>query len=229
VDVRLGVHLAGRQLAGGGPVGVGRFAAADGLGEVEHERCRRHRDVAGPGGRHHAVGQRDDGAEAAHGVVAVPAGHLDERRPAARREHGERHGLGQLAVGQGGLERAGEEVGRGDVAAAASAGHVHRSAGEREDGGHLAARVGVRDAADRGAAVADDRVRHQPQRVPQQRLHGVRRLVPLDRRVPGKRAHAHGTVRDPDVGQLGQPVDVDEVRRGGQPHVEQRQQALAAR
>ena len=71
-------------------------------------------------------------------------------------------------------------------------------------------------------------MRDQPQRLPEQRLHGVRRLVALDLGVPRQRADPDRAVLDPDVRQLGEPVDVDQVRRGGQPHVEHRQQALAA-
>ena len=52
--------------------------------------------------------------------------------------------------------------------------------------------------------------------------------VVLDPGVAGDGPDPDRVVVDGDLVQLGQPVDVDQVRGGGQAHVEQRDQALAA-
>jgi hypothetical protein len=65
------------------------------------------------------------------------------------------------------------------------------------------------------------RARHQRQ-VPRD----LRRV--LDLAMPRERADTHRPAFDTDARQLGDPVDVDEHRRRGQPHPERGEQALAA-
>ena len=101
--------------------------------------------------------------------------------------------------------------------------------GERQHRRHLTGGVGVRDRPDRGAPVADHGVGDVDQRLAQQRQRGIRLVVVLELRVPHQRADPHLGVGDVDVGEAGDLVDVDQVGRRGEPHVEDRDQALPAR
>jgi hypothetical protein len=86
----------------------------------------------------------------------------------------------------------------------------------------------VDQAADHRAPVADRRVGDVLQRLPQQRDRVAGGRVVLDGGVTGQRTDPDGVGVAADVGQLGEPVHVHQVRGGGQAHVEQRHQALAA-
>ena len=111
---------------------------------------------------------------------------------------------------------------------AAGRGQPDRPAEHSQHGGELAGRIGVRQAPDDRASVADRRVRDEPQGLPEQRLHRGGPIVALDVGLPGQGANAHGVLVHADVGQLGHAVDVDELPRSGQPHRQQRDQALPA-
>ena len=69
---------------------------------------------------------------------------------------------------------------------------------------------------------------HQSQRPAQQRLHGVRRVVALDVGVTCHGADANPALRRPHVGQLMHPVDIHEMPRRSEPHVEHRDEALSS-
>ena len=63
------------------------------------------------------------------------------------------------------------------------------------------------------------------------RKHGHRRGQPRvggDRRVRGERAEREAVTGDLDPGQLGDPADVDELRRGREAQLHHRDQAVAA-
>jgi hypothetical protein len=116
----------------------------------------------------------------------------------------------------------------GHRALAPLAGHhhpgVHREGGREQ----LSGRVGMGDAAGDGPAVAHGRIGHEAHGVHEQR-HARRDLGgSLERRLPGTRSDRHATVVDPQVVKLGERVAVDEVRRGEDPEVHERQQALPA-
>ena len=206
MDVGLGVDLVPRELAGRGPVGIApppapRTASVrsstTGVGPTETYAARAALDRAVLPQRHHR-------GEPADRVVAVPAGHLDERRarvPAA--SAGKRADTasspGSTADSSGPRKNSSAPTVR--VGPAAPASTVPPEQGEHRR--HLPARVGVREAADRRAAVADHRVRDEPQRLPEQRQRVERRVVALDVGVPGQRTDAHPAVLDADVRQLG--------------------------
>ena len=112
------VDLLPRQLARGGPVGVAparRRATASVRSSTSG--VGRDRDVRRPGRRRpRRPPTRHHGGQPAHRVVAVPPGHLDERRAACRPgSAGKRADDGELAGRPGRLQRADEEVGGGDV------------------------------------------------------------------------------------------------------------------
>ena len=164
-------------------------------------------------------------------VVAVAAGGLERTRVRVpRRERGRtarprRARRGASVVSSGPTKKSAAAISR--VARAARRPRRRRRSSEHR--GHLAGRVGVHDRADRGAAVADRRVGDVAQCLAQQRERGVRRRRRA--RAPACRTSAPtrtARVGDVDGIQPGDAVDVDEVRRGGEPHVEHRHQALPA-
>jgi hypothetical protein len=85
----------------------------------------------------------------------------------------------------------------------------------------------VDQAADHRAAVADGGVGDVGDGLAEQG-DGGGGLVVLDPGVAGQGADPDRVRLPGDLVQGGQPVDVDQVGGGGQPHVEQRDQALAA-
>ena len=233
VDVGLGVDVAAHEL----DHRVGDRARQRHTGiragergrEVEHRRHRGDRDERGAGRAHRPVVVDLEGdGHPGDGVVAVAAGGLEERGAGAGREAAEPHRLDELVVGQGRLERPLEEVGRCDLASTLRPDGLDDAAGEQEHRGHLAGGVGVRDRADRGAAVADRRVGDVAQRLAQEGERGLGGVVALEPRVPDECAHPHPRVGDVDGIQPGDAVDVDEVAGAGQPHVEHGDQALPA-
>jgi hypothetical protein len=230
VDVVLGVDAGGGQRPGRRPVGGVVRPPPDRLGQVDHHRRRPHRDARRAGGRHPPVlVEGDQHPDAAERVVAVAAGDLPPGAAAAGRRPGEDRLGGQLPRAQRGLQRADEEPVGGDRPASTGGGQLHRPAEQRQHRRQLAGRVGVHQAADHRAAVADGGVGQVGQGLPQQRHRAVGVRVVLDLGVAGHRADPHRLGVGADVGQLRQPVDVDQVRRRGQAHVQQRHQALPAR
>ena len=228
VDVRVGVDVLAGRLGGLGPVDVAHRAAREGLGEVQDVRGGGDGDEGQPHAGDDTVDGRDRGGDTGQGVVAVPAGELHEGRARAGRQPPERRAHGHLVLGEARLERADEEVGGGDLAGPAGAGDLDVAVQQREHRRHLAGGVGVGDRADRGAAVADDRVGDVQQGLAQQREGGVGALVPLQLGVPDEGADAHRVLPHLDVAEAGHPVDVDQVGRRGEAHVEDRDEALAA-
>ena len=87
----------------------------------------------------------------------------------------------------------------------------------------------MNQAAHDGASGADDRVRHEVQRLLEDREPRGGRAIALDFAVPGERADPHSAVLGPYKRQLAQAIDVDDVGGLGEPHVQDRDQALATR
>ncbi len=87
----------------------------------------------------------------------------------------------------------------------------------------------MHDAAHGGPAIPDHRVSHQRQRLAQQRLSRGRHRVAQDIGVPGRGPDRDLPIGHADEGQLAEPVDVDQMSRRGQPHIQQRHKGLAAR
>ena len=111
---------------------------------------------------------------AGHGEIAAPAGEF-LKAPAALRRPRRQADLGDDLVGlERGRQRALEEIGRLDHARAGLADDGDlRLAGHR-DAGHFGGRIGMRDAAADGAAVADLVMRDMRDRRHQQRMRRAR-------------------------------------------------------
>ncbi len=127
------------------------------------------------------------------------------------------------------LHRADEEVRRRHVVGALDALQRDAAVEQQQHSGQLRGRLAVHQAADGRAAVADGRVRDQPQRLAQQRRRVVHLTVVLEPAVPHERADADDVRMHLDVGETGHVVDVHDVPGRGQPHRHQRDQALPAR
>ena len=207
---------------------------AEGVGEVEHGRdvgSTETNDAAAPVTTPSV--DRDRGGHAGQGVVAVPPGRLLEGRAACRpAKRPEPHAptasssSAQASISSGPCE----EVGGRDLAAARGADGLDRRRPA------ATSTAGISPAASAWAI--------EPTVVPRLRIAGwatLRRawrssgraayapVVPLEprRAGPGRRP-APRPASTSTASEAGDPVDVDEVRRGGQAHVEQRDQALAA-
>ena len=190
VDVLGGLELGERRARGV----VERVGHVDDDGHVahRHEADPRPDDLA-------AVGLDERGAPD-QGVVAVAAGDLGERDAGTLGQGREERLHGDLVVGEGGLEGAGEQLRRRDRTTTAHRRDVHGSLQQPQHHRHLGRGVGVHERADGGAAVADRRVRHVGERHREQRLDLGRLGVGEHVGVPGEGA-------DPDPG--GVPVAVD--------------------
>src|SRR5690606_17644748 len=114
----------------------------------------------------------------------------------------------------------------GDRAASPRRGRLDRPAEDRQHGRHLPGGVGVHEAPHDRAPVPDHRMRDVPQRPPQQRLDRGGLRGALHPGVPGEGADPHAPVARVDGVELRHAVDVDEGGRGGEPHVQQRDEAL---
>ena len=113
-------------------------------------------------------------------------------------------------------------------APAAGSGDLHLAAERQQAGGQFGRRIGERDRAADGAAVADRRMPDM-----RQRLRDQRRMPRHDRRgerrrVPHQRADLDLPVFDRDAVEPADAVDVDQQARRIEPHVERGDQALAA-
>ena len=86
----------------------------------------------------------------------------------------------------------------------------------------------MRQAAANRPARANSGVADPADRLGEQRLFFGQRAVALDRRLAGHGADGRAPITRPDVGQLGDAVQVHEQRRARQSKVQQRDQALAA-
>ena len=134
-------------------------------------------------------------ADAADGVVAVPAGDLDEggaaagRRPPERRATPPAHRAAR-AVSIGPTKKSPAATSREPSALSQGDAAVEQQQHRR----HLGGRVAVHQAADGRAPVADRRVRDLPQRLPQQR---ASRRTPRRRARPRCAAPARRPVRRP--------------------------------
>ncbi len=117
----------------------------------------------------------------------------------------------------------------GDLPGARGRLRLDHPVGEGQDRRHLAGSIGVRDRADGGAAVADDGMGDVDHRLAQQRQRGIRLVVVLELGVAHERAHPHLGVGHGHLGEAGDLVDVDEVGRRGESHVEDRDEALPTR
>ena len=128
----------------------------------------------------------------------------------------------------GGLEHAGEEVGGGhDPLAAGTDDHelgVERQHHRGEIGGRVA--VGER-AADR-AAMTHLRVADLARRRRDDRAMLLEQRIGVHRGMPGERPDRELRARIADVGELGEPPDVDELRRPCDPELHRRQEGVPA-
>ena len=170
-------------------------------------------------------------ATAAPAVAKSPTRRSSLRKPPASRALRRRDDRldRDLVVGQGVLERTGDEVADRDGAAAARALGDDLAAERGDHRGPVALRVGVAQRADQGAAGADDRVGDQGRGGGHRRLPLGEERGALEVGVPAQRADVQGAVGvDPVVGEVGQVVDVDEQLGRGEAELQQRHQALAA-
>ena len=165
--------------------------------------------------------------DAHDGPVDPPLGELLERPagPGRLRHPDLRQQFVRL---QRGLEQAPEErPGRDLPLRRGPARHQGRVQGEGHRG-QVGRRVAVcQRAADR-APVPDLRVPHLPGRVRQQRHLAGQQLGGLQLTVPGQRSDGHVAAPVLDVGQAGDPPEVDENLGHGQAQLHERQQRVAA-
>ena len=147
-----------RGLAGEGGLGVG---GADGPVRDSHQGEPRLVDAFPVEGDH--------GRDADEGEVAVAAGDLVERPPAARRSRRDPDLCQQLVVGDRRGEVPDEELVRRHDSVGLGGAHHHLGAGGDSDRGDLGRRVGVGDGAADGASVADRHVADEWQRLGQHR------------------------------------------------------------
>jgi hypothetical protein len=179
------------------------------------------------------VDQRHPGRAVVHG------GHADDGpvlrppvellvRPAGVGQLRQPH-LDQELVGpQDRLQEAREELGGGDLAAPGRAlGHDGAAQGQ-DGGGQVGGRVAVGQRAAQGAAVADLGVADEAGHMGQERHLRLQHVGGLQLPVPGEGADGHLVALLADVGEVGEPADVDDHGRRGQPQPHQRQQRVAA-
>ena len=111
---------------------------------------------------------------------------------------------------------------------------VHRlraqAAAEREhDGRHFRSRIGMREIAADGAAVADLRMRDVRQRFVDQRQFALRHRIALEAAVARQRADAQAVAGAViHAGKLVERIDIDQHGRLGQPEIHCRDKALTA-
>ena len=79
-----------------------------------------------------------------------------------------------------------------------------------------------------GAAVADLRIADLACHVRQQRHVVAQRVADLEIPVTGQRPDDHPIPVLADIGQLGEPADVHQLGRGGEPQLHQREQRVTA-
>ena len=229
---RLGVEPAPGQLAGGGPVAPRRTAPATASVRSSTSGRRRHREVGRPrGGRPRRRPPSTTARHPAHRVVAVPAGDLDEGGAACRRRAPGRtpttaSSPWRSADSSGPTKKsaAGDRRARPPARATST-----RAAEQRQHRGHLAGRVGVRDASRpwcRGCGSSGGRRSRSAWRSSGCTSYAA--VVALDVGVPGQRADRARRRRRPGRVELGEPVDVDEVRRARPAAWTARHQALPA-
>ena len=215
---------AGSSCAQGGP---GRVLEV--VDHVDDDRHVAHRDEA-DAGRHHLVGGAlDVGRDTDQGVVTVAAGDLLEGHAGAFRKRREEGLDRDLVVGQRRLQRSGEQLRGRDRTTTAHGRDLHRSPEQAQHHGHLRRGVGVHQGADGGAAIADGRVRDVAQRQREEglgagRLRRAQHLGVARERPDADPGSVHG-----DVAEVREAVDVDQHRRCGEPHGQQRDQRLAPR
>ena len=233
VDVALGVDPLVEQRGDAGVVEAAS-PAGDGGGQVDRDRTGADGDAArrGPAATAPSASQRDHRGDPGHRVVAVPAGQLDEGRAGcAAGSAGKNAGRdGELTDAQRGLHRSDEEAPRPAIsrvpAALRDLQHRRRGRGARRASRPRGRRArgcrpscpgcgwwGGRPGAAPAAAAGWPR---RPRRRARRRRGGPARR-------PGRRRRrATSTASRP-----GSVVDVDEVAGCGQPHRQQRHQALA--
>ena len=163
-------------------------------------------------------------------MAKSPARRLNSLKPKrVCRQERQAHLGQQLVVRQCGRHDAGEELLRRNDPRAAHAPRDHLGAERDRDGAPFGRRVGVGDAAAKGAARADRVMRdvaHDRRQQPAQRA--VDDRAP-ERRVPDAGADAELAVLDREPPQRLHAVDVDEMRRPGQPERHGRHEALPSR
>jgi hypothetical protein len=153
---------------------------------------------------------------------------LHVRGPATgscRRNSNRRHELTGLKSGR---EHVDEELVGRELALAVLAGDDDRGAERLQHRRVVGGRVGVRDAAADRPAVADEPVADLAGGLRDDRADADGKLRARDVGVRGERADRQLAVRG-DLGEPGNPPDVDERGRRCQPHLHQRQEAVPTR
>ena len=174
------------------------------------ERAFAHADDGQPRLLAHAVPHRQHGGRAGDGEIAEAAGELHERRAGA----GRRTRVAQLHHHLARLQRrrhhAGEELFRGQLAAAGAARDHHRAIQRHQHAGMFRRRIVVRDAAANGAAVADRRVRDLRGRLGQQWPALAHMGIAQQVGVPNQRTDGQAVRSDMQAIQRLDAIDVDQ-------------------
>src|SRR6266516_1059628 len=223
-----GAAVPGGDLTGPGEglVSGGR-AAQELLGLRRRELARADRGEPDPGIGHHIAGQPDGGPGRAHRPVPDPAAHLLVGAAAAQRDRDP--DLGEhLARAHHGLVGPGVEFPGRYRPAAVRAVDDHAGLQRRERRRQVLGRVGLAEGAADRPPVAHDGIGDHLLGVVEDRempAHG-RRVEQL--RMPGQRPDPQLTAVDLEIGQLAEPVDVDQGPRLREPQLHHRDQAVPA-
>ena len=158
----------------------------------------------------------------------MAARQLEPGRARARRARGEPDLGEHLGRGEGRGQLGQEELaGRERPLARRPAGGEAGVQAQRHRG-QLGRRVGVAQAAADGPAVADLEMPDPRERIGQERHVPGGERAPLHGALSGHRPDGEAAVPDPDVRQLPDAVEVDQPLGRGEPHVQDREEALAA-
>src|SRR5829696_1713089 len=207
---------------------LGRTLAAQQLLRArEMDGGRPHRAQRDPGIGDRAVLHPDGGGRRRNGPVAgTPldllvraAGTGTERQP---------HLSQQLTVADRRGEWADVELVQAYDALAARAANYGPRLQRRADRRQVLCRIGLAERAADRAAVADDGVRNHLLRIPEDRETQREQIRLQEVDVTRQRPDPHLAALLPDVGELGEVVDVDQVLRVRQPELHHRQQAVTA-
>ncbi len=167
------------------------------------------------------------GADADRGPVLGPPGELLVRPPAARLGHAD---LRQhLLRVERRLEEAGEALGDRQRALAAGAANDELGVEREQDRRRVGGGVGVRDRAADRAAVPHLRVADRADGLGEDRARGAQELVVLEVVVARERADRDRVAVLAHVREVGEPADVHQQLRPGDPEPHERQERVPAR
>ena len=172
--------------------------------------------------------EADDRADRGDGVVAVAAGELVEGVPAPSGRTGKCASTISSPGSRDVVMWNWKKSSAGIVAPAVRPLGDDAAAGQHEHHRHLGGGIGMAEAADDGAAVADRDVRDMRHRLADERVGLVRGVAQLELAMPGHRLDDDLAVLDRDAGEAGDVLDVDEAGRAGETEVHRRDEALPA-